>query len=172
MRYLENRGSEWHKWDLHVHTPASGLNNQYGHTVEAWDEYVKVLFNTALEHDVVALGITDYFLIDGYKKLVNEYLNNEKKMSILFPDANTRERIKQILVLPNIEFRLDTMVNKNRVNYHVIFSDELQLEDYKRIIDELDNAGLIKVCLSGGDPFSKPFATSTIICSSFINGFI
>ena len=129
MRYLENRGSEWHKWDLHVHTPASGLNNQYGHTVEAWDEYVKVLFNTALEHDVVALGITDYFLIDGYKKLVNEYLNNEKKMSILFPDANTRERIKQILVLPNIEFRLDTMVNKNRVNYHVIFSDELQIED-------------------------------------------
>lgn len=112
MRYLENRGSEWHKWDLHVHTPASGLNNQYGHTVEAWDEYVKVLFNTALEHDVVALGITDYFLIDGYKKLVNEYLNNEKKMSILFPDANTRERIKQILVLPNIEFRLDTMVKK------------------------------------------------------------
>lgn len=129
MRYLENRGSEWHKWDLHVHTPASGLNNQFGHTEEAWDEYVKVLFNTALEHDVVALGITDYFLIDGYKKLVNEYLNNEDKMRILFPDANTRERIKQILVLPNIEFRLDTLVNQNRVNYHVIFSDELPIED-------------------------------------------
>ncbi len=129
MRYLENRGSEWHKWDLHVHTPASGLNNQFGHTEEAWDEYVKVLFNTALEHDVVALGITDYFLIDGYKKLVNEYLKNEDKMSLLFPDANTRERIKQILVLPNIEFRLDTIVNQNRVNYHVIFSDELPIED-------------------------------------------
>lgn len=40
--------------------------------------------------------------------------------------------------------------------------DELQLEDYKRIIDELDNAGLIKVCLSGGDPFSKPFAWEII----------
>ena len=35
---------------------------------------------------------------------------------------------------------------------------ELQLEDYKRIIDELDEAGLVKVCLSGGDPFSKPIA--------------
>lgn len=34
--------------------------------------------------------------------------------------------------------------------------EELQLEDYKRIIDELDEAGLVKVCLSGGDPFSKP----------------
>ena len=129
MYYLENRGSEWHKWDLHVHTPASGLNNQFGHTVEAWDEYVKVLFTTALEHEVVAIGITDYFLIDGYKKLVNEYLNNEGKMSLLFPDAGTCERIKQILVLPNIEFRLDTLVNQSRVNYHVIFSDELPIED-------------------------------------------
>ena len=39
---------------------------------------------------------------------------------------------------------------------------ELQLSDYKRIIDELDEAGLVKVCLSGGDPFSKPFAWEII----------
>ena len=32
---------------------------------------------------------------------------------------------------------------------------ELEFEDYKRIIDELYDEGLIKVCLSGGDPFSK-----------------
>lgn len=32
---------------------------------------------------------------------------------------------------------------------------ELELSDYKRIIDELYEQGLIKVCLSGGDPFSK-----------------
>ena len=31
---------------------------------------------------------------------------------------------------------------------------ELDLNDYKRIIDELYEQGLIKVCLSGGDPFS------------------
>lgn len=129
MHYSENRGSEWHKWDLHVHSPASGLNNHFGHTDDAWDEYVKVLFTTALEQEVVALGITDYFLIDGYKKLINDYLRNEDKMSELFPDAETRGRIKQILVLPNIEFRLDTLVSQNRVNYHVIFSNELSIED-------------------------------------------
>lgn len=33
---------------------------------------------------------------------------------------------------------------------------ELGLEDYKRVIDELYEQGLVKVCLSGGDPFSKP----------------
>ena len=40
--------------------------------------------------------------------------------------------------------------------------EELQLADYKRIIDELDEAGLVKVCLSGGDPFSKPIAWDII----------
>ena len=32
---------------------------------------------------------------------------------------------------------------------------ELELKDYERIIDELYDLGLTKVCLSGGDPFSK-----------------
>lgn len=40
--------------------------------------------------------------------------------------------------------------------------EELQLSDYKRIIDELEQVGLVKVCLSGGDPFSKPFAWEII----------
>ena len=32
---------------------------------------------------------------------------------------------------------------------------ELDLESYKRIIDDMYEHGLVKVCLSGGDPFSK-----------------
>ena len=40
--------------------------------------------------------------------------------------------------------------------------EELKLDDYKRIIDELDEAGLVKVCLSGGDPFSKPIVWDII----------
>lgn len=40
--------------------------------------------------------------------------------------------------------------------------EELQLDDYKRIIDELNEAGLVKVCLSGGDPFSKPIVWDII----------
>ena len=34
--------------------------------------------------------------------------------------------------------------------------EELNLDEYKRIIDDLYEHGLVKVCLSGGDPFSKP----------------
>lgn len=33
---------------------------------------------------------------------------------------------------------------------------ELNLEEYKRIIDDFYDHGLVRVCLSGGDPFSKP----------------
>ena len=40
--------------------------------------------------------------------------------------------------------------------------EELTLDEYKRIIDELYDQGLVKVCLTGGDPFSKPFAWEII----------
>lgn len=32
---------------------------------------------------------------------------------------------------------------------------ELDINDYRRIIDELDELGLFRVCITGGDPFSK-----------------
>ena len=39
---------------------------------------------------------------------------------------------------------------------------ELTLDEYKRVIDELYELGLYKVCLSGGDPFSKPIVWEVI----------
>lgn len=40
--------------------------------------------------------------------------------------------------------------------------EELTLADHKRVIDELCALGLVKVCLSGGDPFSHPAAWDII----------
>ena len=40
--------------------------------------------------------------------------------------------------------------------------DELNINDYKRLIDELYDLGTYKVCLSGGDPFSKPIVWEII----------
>lgn len=39
---------------------------------------------------------------------------------------------------------------------------ELTLDEYKKVIDELYELGLYKVCLSGGDPFSKPIVWEII----------
>jgi hypothetical protein len=35
------KGSEWRKWDLHIHAPSSALNNQFdGQTEEEkWEKY-------------------------------------------------------------------------------------------------------------------------------------
>ena len=40
--------------------------------------------------------------------------------------------------------------------------NELTLEEYKSLIDDLYEQGLVKVCLTGGDPFSKSFAWEII----------
>src|ERR1043165_6678294 len=98
-----NRGSEWRKWDLHVHTPASVLNNGFG---ADWDVYVQKLFRILLEKEIAVVGITDYFTIDGYKKVKEEYLADKAKMLTLFSNDEI-ERINQILIIPNVEFRSD-----------------------------------------------------------------
>lgn len=39
---------------------------------------------------------------------------------------------------------------------------EIGFDNYKHLIDQLDELGCYKVCLSGGDPFSKPIAWKII----------
>lgn len=113
------RGSEWRKWDLHIHSPLSVLNNQYPRCSDGspdWDKFISKLEEV---EDISVIGITDYFSLDGYKK-VSE-----------FKEAR---RLKNFdLILPNIELRLDTFVVKNKskeINFHIIFDgDELEVED-------------------------------------------
>ena len=55
---------------------------------------------------------------------------------------------------------------------------EIGIEDYKNLINQLDELGCYKVCLSGGDPFSKSIAweiidylyQKEIACDIFTNG--
>lgn len=122
------KGSEWRKWDLQVHTPESVLNNDFG---DDWENYIKILFTKAVEKNIAVIGITDYFSIEGYKKVLS-YLDNERKLLEIF--NNDRElilKIKEILLIPNIEFRLNKIIRNDkdarRLTLHVLFpsSDEL-----------------------------------------------
>ena len=144
-----NQGSIWHKWDFHVHTPYSLLNNGFGvdpfilneeiedresvknRIEEGFDQYVKTMIQKAIEKNVVGIGITDYFLIDGYKKIKKDYLDNPSKMELLFPNEEERIKIKEMYFFPNIEFRLETFVGRDShaVNYHVLFSGNLPIEE-------------------------------------------
>ena len=126
-------GSEWRKWDFQIHTPESILNNQFGSN---WDIYVKNIFKKAIENEIAAIGITDYFSIEGYKKIKKEYLLNNSKLEELFSEDEIL-KIKNILVFPNIEFRINKLViSKERnmkwnrkVNIHLILSDKIEIED-------------------------------------------
>ena len=109
----EYRGSEWRKWDLHIHTPGTKLNDNYKPigTENIWETFCSKL-NAS---DVSAFGITDYFSVENYKNFLIE--NNN-----YFPKSNK-------VFFPNIEFRLDVSVNKRaeEVNIHVIFSNEIEI---------------------------------------------
>jgi ABC-type lipoprotein export system ATPase subunit len=129
------KGSIWRKWDLHIHTPYSYLNNGFG---DDFDLYVKTLFKKAISKNIASIGITDYFTIDGYKKITEDYLNKPDKLKQLFSDEEI-ERIKQILILPNIEFRLHDLVNGRRINFHVIFSNDVDIMDIEEhFLHDLD----------------------------------
>ena len=129
------RGSEWRKWDLHVHTPFSQLANGFG---EDWDNYVKQLFQKAIANDISVIGITDYFSIEGYKKIKQDYIDKPEKLKEIFTEDEI-EKISSILLLPNIEFRLNKLVGSNRINFHVLLSNEIPIADIEEnFLHELD----------------------------------
>lgn len=125
-----SKGSEWRKWDLHVHTPAS-LDHKYGGDCDAtWEKYLTDLEN--LPDSFKVLGINDYFFIDGYERILQE---------------KAKGRLQNIdLILPVVEFRLQEFAGVqfgklNRINLHVIFADEkiLPLDQIKsQFLNTLD----------------------------------
>ena len=111
-----NRGSEWHKWDLHVHTPYSLVNNYVaGDEGDVWEHYISDL--EKLPNEIKVLGINDYLFIDGYRKVL-EYKKQGRLQNIE-------------LLLPVLEFRLDKFGGHRdfkRINFHVIFSNEVNAD--------------------------------------------
>ena len=109
----KSQGSLWRKWDLHVHTPLS-ISQQYGgNTPETWERFFQEL--ESLPPEIKVLGINDYIFIDGYERVVAE---------------KAKGRLPNIdLILPVIELRVEqfsgTSGDLNRINYHVIFSNEV-----------------------------------------------
>lgn len=64
------------------------------------------------------------------KKIKSDYLDNNEKLNQLFGNnEKTLSLIKNILVLPNIEFRLNKLVGTQRINFHVIFSNEIDIDN-------------------------------------------
>ena len=129
-----NRGSEWRKWDLHVHTKGTNKNDQF--ISKNLDEFFNIFFKKAYENQIEAIGITDYFSIDRYKDAVQYVSEIESKI-----DSLTQAKlfsndeiafIKSIFLFPNVELRISPTTKKGKfINLHFLLNPI--------IIDQIDN---------------------------------
>lgn len=95
-------GSTWKRWDPHLHAPGTLRNNQFGND---WNGYIRRI--EAAQPAPVALGITDYFTLRGYKEVLKRR------------QAGALQPVK--VLFPNVELRL-TIETKDRhgINLHLL----------------------------------------------------
>ena len=123
-----SRGSEWRRWDLHVHTPETKKNDKYkGSSIEEkWDNFYDKISSYIGDgsdqmKNIAVIGITDYLSIDKYLKV--------KK------DNRLPKSVK--LVLPNIEMRILQPSKKESINLHCIFNPDIVSELESRFFSSL-----------------------------------
>ncbi|MCZ6804836.1 MAG: hypothetical protein O7D86_13135 [Proteobacteria bacterium] len=141
------RGSEWRKWDLHIHTKGTNKNDSF--TSPDFNGFCITMFKKALEKDVKAIGITDYFGIENFKK-VRVFVENIDSCS----DFNEQEKnnIKQIFLLPNVELRiLPATDSGGLINIHCVFNpDPTFLENLENdFFSSLEDSGGYKMNRAG-----------------------
>lgn len=96
------RGSEWRRWDLHLHTASS---YDYGYKGDDADQ---LLCDALHSNEIVAVAITDHFLVDA---------NRIKHLRSIAPD---------IVFFPGVELRTDK--GANNLHLIMIFSDLYDLD--------------------------------------------
>ena len=127
------RGSEWRRWDLHVHTPGTIKNDKYtGSSIEEkWNTFYTDITTyigdgTDIARNVVALGITDYLSVENYKKVL---IDNRLPATVK-------------LVLPNVEMRMYPLSKQSGINIHFLFDPA--------IVNDLDDRFFSQMSITYG----------------------
>lgn len=123
-----NRGSEFRKWDLHLHSPYSILNNQYPRETDGSPK-IQDFIDKIKEEEIEVVGLTNYF------KFTDDDFKLKKEL----------ERLG-ITVFLNLEVRLSN-INKNDqlFDYHIIFDNKLNDQIVNNLLGELKaNVGSTK----------------------------
>jgi hypothetical protein len=117
-----SRGSEWHRWEPHIHAPGTILNDQFAGP-DPWGQYLAALEKRAPK--IEAIGVADYYLPDSYQSVL------QQKASGRLPDVQ--------LIFPNIEVRLDVAAKSGFVNLHLLVSpeDANHVAELRRILTRL-----------------------------------
>ncbi|MFC0427214.1 TrlF family AAA-like ATPase [Chryseobacterium scophthalmum] len=116
-----NRGSEWRKWDLHVHTPYTFLNR---YKCEE-SEFIEKIKN----ENISCIGITNYFKFDNREFELKDKLEKEGITTFL-----------------NLEIRLDYQNKEDDcLDLHIIFSNSVEKENIEKFLHNMN------VNISGND---------------------
>ena len=119
------KGSEWRRWDLHIHTPGTKKNDQFeGQTIqEKWEKYIADI--NAYPGEITAIGVTDYLSVDNYFKF-KEYVS-----------CGAITKSFQIII-PNIELRMMPVTGKAvAINIHCLFNPEFETKIKERFLGRL-----------------------------------
>lgn len=118
-----SRGSEWRRWEPHIHAPGTVMNNQFN-SPNAWGDYLAALEQATPV--IEAIAVTDYYVTDTYEEVLRY------KAAGRLPNAK--------LVFPNVELRLDVATAKGGfVNLHLFVSpeDPQHLDELQRLLSRL-----------------------------------
>lgn len=122
------RGAEWRRWDLHLHTPGTQKNDQYlGNNIEnKWDQFYQTINEyigngTDPMKTIAVIGITDYLSVDNYFKVIK--------------DGRMPASVK--MVLPNVEMRMIPLAKGKPINIHCLFDPALINELESRFFSKL-----------------------------------
>ena len=102
------RGSEWRRWEPHIHAPGTVLNNQFSGP-SAWEDYLAAL--EAVTPLIEAVAVTDYYVTDTYEEVLRKRRDEGRLPGVQ-------------LVFPNIELRLHVAAKTGFVNMHLLVSPE------------------------------------------------
>lgn len=130
-----NRGSEWRRWELHLHTPGTKKADEYRgrNEQEKWDNFYSTISTyvgdgTNPLKSICAIAVTDYLSIDNYLKI---------RRDNRLPDC-----VK--FVFPNVELRITPLAKKAPINIHCLFNpkivDELEEHFFAKLTFEYNNA--------------------------------
>lgn len=118
------RGSEWRKWDLHVHPPYTKLSDGYkssGVLDDIWTRFCSIIHQS----EVQAIGIADYFSFDGFFSFLDIYHR-------LYPNSTK-------VFFPNLEIRLNEVVNgaAEVVDFHLLFRPDFTKKEANELLSSL-----------------------------------
>jgi hypothetical protein len=115
-----NRGSEFRKWDLHIHSPYTVLNNQFSKLEDGRPD-IESFIQKIKKNNISAIGLTNYF----------NFTDDDFKLKTILEERG-------ITTFLNLEVRLSNINKSDQLfDYHIIFDNTVEDDIIRNLLGEL-----------------------------------